>query len=921
MELDPQPGPIVQKQPPDPIKEIPPAQQPEGDNIVWIPGYWAWDDDRNDFLWVSGVLRAPPGQTWVPGYWSKVDGGFQWTPGLWTANTKQEVSYLPQPPQSLENGPSSPQPAENQFWIPGAYVYQNADYYWRPGYWTVARPNWIWIPAHYAWTPAGYVFVEGYWDYELTRRGCLFAPVYFAQPVYAQPAFVFTPTVVFNVGLFSDCLFVRPAYCHYYFGDYFAPRYAGIGFSPWFSITIGNRPHCDPLFTYYRWHNSLGDRNWLAHTQQHFDTLRRDEALRPPRTFAAEQQWMKKNPGAKPGDMALVSSLKDVAKDPKSDFKFRNVSLTDRQALAARGNELQQVAQQRDTIERKNNALGLNNRGNNSNAASGANTPRNFTFNNPGNAGAGNNAGTGTNNLGSNNGPKFKLPTAAASNIALSNNTPAGDNNSQQPGGNFNRKFDGSKFDGQKLGSDSNSQPKFGQQNSQGVPRQGMIQPGNSFQSNGGQQTGGNNPGKLSTGDSNNPLFPNKGPSNLNLGAGNPGTGASALGNGSPRNPMFPNSGNTSANSGAGGNSGNSGGNKGFIRSPAGNGGGGGGGGGSGNKDKDDKKNKNSSNTSPHPYTDYQAHGPSLIDVEANSKEDHKSSQTITSLTADKSTRTSTAGLDLLHSNDKSRDSTSDDEDSTKDEKSKNDKKSASYQLPPLFRKSTAPQTDPRLKWLLGDQTDSPAPESDQSQASDSGDPEAAMPDTDRRSSGNQPTDKNASSKTAMRGTGSGQANGPQSPAAPKNPAISIYDYQTMFERGRTMSTRNSYAANPLGTLSSESSNVPAPMPRATKDPVSTMGANGYGNGGSGAGVGGGEGRIMYGPQNFSSGMNAGYTSGMPTGPANSGGPDMPRGSGSYISNNAMPQMPHFDLHMNRPTGPASIPDPGARTYDPSRGY
>ena len=431
----PSPVPIVKKEPPAAIKEIPPEQQPDGDNIVWIPGYWSWDDDRNDFIWVSGVLRAaPPGQTWVPGYWSKVDAGYQWTPGLWTSTSKQEVAYLPQPPQSLENGPSSPQPADNQFWIPGTYVYQNNDYLWRPGYWTVARPNWIWIPAHFSWTPGGYVFIDGYWDYELTRRGCLFAPVYFAQPIYAQPAFVYTPTVVFNVGLFNDCLFVRPSYCHYYFGDYFGPSYATIGFSPWFSISFGGRPRCDPLFTYYRWHNSINDRNWLAHTQQHFDQLRHDEALRPPHTFAAQQQWMKNNPGGKAGNMALVSSLKDVARDPdKTDFKFHDVSLQDRQVLANKGNELQQVAQQRDNLERKNGQQFFGRGQTGATNSSGRSefikdrtdfqqSRRRRQFQ----------RGNGRSNLAAGGAAKLKLPTAAASKMMLSDNTQTNGSNPEQ---------------------------------------------------------------------------------------------------------------------------------------------------------------------------------------------------------------------------------------------------------------------------------------------------------------------------------------------------------------------------------------------------------------------------------------------------------------------------------------------------------
>lgn len=52
----------VPRKPPAPIEELPPEEKPDGD-VLWIGGYWAWDDDRNDFLWVSGTWRkAPPRQ-------------------------------------------------------------------------------------------------------------------------------------------------------------------------------------------------------------------------------------------------------------------------------------------------------------------------------------------------------------------------------------------------------------------------------------------------------------------------------------------------------------------------------------------------------------------------------------------------------------------------------------------------------------------------------------------------------------------------------------------------------------------------------------------------------------------------------------------------------------------------------------------
>ena len=74
--FDPEPGIVVPKAPPAAIEELPPDQKPEGANVTWIPGYWGWDDERSDFLWVSGIWRdLPPGRQWVPGYWGQVRPG------------------------------------------------------------------------------------------------------------------------------------------------------------------------------------------------------------------------------------------------------------------------------------------------------------------------------------------------------------------------------------------------------------------------------------------------------------------------------------------------------------------------------------------------------------------------------------------------------------------------------------------------------------------------------------------------------------------------------------------------------------------------------------------------------------------------------------------------------------------------------
>ena len=68
---DPKPAPVVPKAPPAPITELPPEQKPEGPNVQWIPGYWAWDEDYGDYYWVPGTWVEPPqvGYLWTPAYW------------------------------------------------------------------------------------------------------------------------------------------------------------------------------------------------------------------------------------------------------------------------------------------------------------------------------------------------------------------------------------------------------------------------------------------------------------------------------------------------------------------------------------------------------------------------------------------------------------------------------------------------------------------------------------------------------------------------------------------------------------------------------------------------------------------------------------------------------------------------------------
>jgi hypothetical protein len=280
---NPQAGLIVDRAPPEPIEEIPPEERPVGDDVAWIPGYWGWDDERSDFIWISGTWRSlPPGRAWIAGYWRDTGRGWQWVSGYWEDAGRREVTYLAPPPESLERGPSVAAPSPDDEWVPGCWEWRDTRYLWRPGYWLEARPEWVWVPSYYIWTPRGYVFVDGYWDYALADRGLLFAPVYYRE--HRGPRYEYRPSIVLNVAILSDYLFLRPNYGHYYFGDYYDSRYERSGFYATFSFQSSRRGY-DPFYSHYRWEHR-DDRDWDRRYREAYDYRRQHEDARPPRTWS-----------------------------------------------------------------------------------------------------------------------------------------------------------------------------------------------------------------------------------------------------------------------------------------------------------------------------------------------------------------------------------------------------------------------------------------------------------------------------------------------------------------------------------------------------------------------------------------------------------------------------------------------------------
>lgn len=351
---DPSPGLLISAKPPEPIEELPPDVRPDGRTVEWISGYWAWDEDTNDFMWVSGIWReVPQGFRWLPGYWAEVDGGYQWVSGTWVSTQVEEIEYLQTaPPVSLDQGPVGSAPTAEHIWVPGCWNWTVNRYAWRPGYWSGGYSNWLWIPARYNWTPRGYYYCNGYWDYPLTRRGVLFAPVRFNSRIRYRRNYRFTPRVVVASNLLSLHFWVRPRYQHYYFGNYYGSPYVTRGLLPWHQYQRQCRG-ADPLFNHYSLGRKRGDAYNTMNVQ--FSTFVNNPNRRPPQTFREQDRLNGIRPngnGLQPARMG--NRLDDVVRDSGRNLdglRFVKLENDQRQRLKNDADHVRDLVSQRRSTE------------------------------------------------------------------------------------------------------------------------------------------------------------------------------------------------------------------------------------------------------------------------------------------------------------------------------------------------------------------------------------------------------------------------------------------------------------------------------------------------------------------------------------------------------------------------------------------
>jgi hypothetical protein len=126
--------------------------------------------------------------------------------------------YLPPSPPPQDE-PGLVQLEDEQFAVPGYWSYGAGRYVWNRGFKARRKQGWVWIPTRPQWTPAGNLLLAGYWDYEVSRRGLLFAP--FASFTTAQALTAgsapLVPKAAINSSSLPDIAVARASYGHNYF--------------------------------------------------------------------------------------------------------------------------------------------------------------------------------------------------------------------------------------------------------------------------------------------------------------------------------------------------------------------------------------------------------------------------------------------------------------------------------------------------------------------------------------------------------------------------------------------------------------------------------------------------------------------------------------------------------------------------------
>ena len=258
--LTPQPTQAVPGEPPQPINEVPADVRPDSPDAEWLPGYWGWDAESKQFVWISGSWRLPPpGTRWVPGYWTAGAAGAQRVPGFWVAADTQQVSYLPAPPAYQDEGvdPASP-PSPDVFWVPGYWAWANGKYGWEAGYWARMVQNWMWIAARLRMDAEWLRFCRRPLGLSDRPAWNAFQPRGFSNSALSAGEFQLQPWLPRRPGAARGQFVRRSGLPGLLLWRLLRTQYAQAGIYPWYAVGTGPYLY-DPIFAYRGWYDARCD--------------------------------------------------------------------------------------------------------------------------------------------------------------------------------------------------------------------------------------------------------------------------------------------------------------------------------------------------------------------------------------------------------------------------------------------------------------------------------------------------------------------------------------------------------------------------------------------------------------------------------------------------------------------------------------
>ena len=178
----------------------------------------------------------------------------------------------------------------------------------------------------------------------------MFAAVYYPQPVYAQPNFVFTPSIGIVGSAVTANLFVSAGTNQCLFGNFYAQTFSAWESRPGFHFSIGTTQPLfyDPLFSYYAVINLRQNPGWAAQ-------IRRDYILRPRQYRHAAADYVSEQTRLIERNITIEHNMARPLNRMAAErgMRLERVSEAERRQVHRRVAQLHQLREQRVQQERE----------------------------------------------------------------------------------------------------------------------------------------------------------------------------------------------------------------------------------------------------------------------------------------------------------------------------------------------------------------------------------------------------------------------------------------------------------------------------------------------------------------------------------------------------------------------------------------